>query len=472
MLCGTAFAAHGQAVEPAFVARPDPLAGRERLGQAVAVVPGLIVCGAPGYEAQGTDAGGVLVFRLHRGLDRWVPDAWLTVPGASAGDGFGAALAASGSTLAIGSSGENRVAIVDLDDPAAAPVILAGGPDFGRSLAIEGDTLIVGEPQRAGQIGRGRVTVFERTTPSGWNLSQTLSVDTLGLNAGFGVSVALLGNRLLVGAPSAFGTGAAFYYTRPDDDAPWTLNAAVQPANAVPNDQFGAAVALGDRELLIGAPAADVAAPNGGSATIVPILLGTDQLGPPTTLFAPSPATNALFGSAVAARGDLIAITAPLGDGLAGGAWVFRRLADESFTPAQRLAATTPEPFAGFGTSIAIADEFIAAGAPQLDASPFDPDAGAVNLYRTLAALGYADDCNDNGTDDLVDLFVTRTATDCNGNGRIDACEIAENPDLDSNNDGVLDGCDADCPADQNFDGLLTPADFTAWLLNYSIGCP
>ncbi|MEO1584978.1 MAG: immunoglobulin domain-containing protein [Planctomycetota bacterium] len=30
----------------------------------------------------------------------------------------------------------------------------------------------------------------------------------------------------------------------------------------------------------------------------------------------------------------------------------------------------------------------------------------------------------------------------------------------------------AECPADQNFDGMLTPADFTAWVLNYNAGCP
>lgn len=28
------------------------------------------------------------------------------------------------------------------------------------------------------------------------------------------------------------------------------------------------------------------------------------------------------------------------------------------------------------------------------------------------------------------------------------------------------------CPADQNFDGTLTPADFTAWIFNYNTGCP
>ncbi|MEO0632344.1 MAG: choice-of-anchor Q domain-containing protein, partial [Planctomycetota bacterium] len=29
----------------------------------------------------------------------------------------------------------------------------------------------------------------------------------------------------------------------------------------------------------------------------------------------------------------------------------------------------------------------------------------------------------------------------------------------------------AECPADQNFDGQLTPADFTAWVINFNAGC-
>ena len=472
MGCAWVMPVSGQDADPVSVLSPAPLAGLERLGQRVVAVPGIVICGAPGYGAQATDAGGVLVFRLDRGLNRWIADAWFTVPGAQAGDGFGAAVAASGTTLSVGSSGDSRVAIFDLDEPAATPAVLVGGPDFGRSLAIDGDTLVVGEPQRAGQIGRGRARVFLRTGPSSWTPTQTLAVDSLALNAGFGTSLAIRGDQLLVGAPSAMGTGAAYLYRRSGAGSAWTLAETIRPGGLLPGDQFGAAVAIGDRELVVGAPASDVAAGNGGAAFIVPVAVGTGALDPAEPVFAPNAASNALFGSAVAARGDLVAIGAPLGDGFAGDAWVFRRQTDESFVPAVRLAANADEPFAGFATSLTISDEFIVAGAPQLDASPFQPDAGVVAVYDAMGALGLRGDCDANGTDDLVDLFVARTATDCNGNGRIDACEIADNPALDSDGDGVLDGCVIDCAADLNLDGLLTPADFNAWLVSYNQGCP
>ncbi len=31
--------------------------------------------------------------------------------------------------------------------------------------------------------------------------------------------------------------------------------------------------------------------------------------------------------------------------------------------------------------------------------------------------------------------------------------------------------CTVDCPADQNFDGVLSPADFNSWIINYNNGC-
>lgn len=470
--CALSSLAVAQTTDPDSLLKPIPLTGRERLGQSVAVLPSLVVCGSPGFEAQGTDAGGALIFRLDRGQNRWIPDPWLTVPGAMPGQGFGAAIAAERSSLAIGSSGDRRVAVFDLDNAAAPPVLLSGGADFGRSLAIDEGTLVVGEPQRSGQVGRGRAIVFTQDPGGGWQQSQVLEIQSLSLNAGFGVAVAIRGNELLVGAPNALGTGAAYRFRRSDPLQSWALADTIRPDDLNPGDQFGASVAIGNRELVIGAPAADAAASNSGSAYVVPIVVGSGDLAAPARILAPNASANGLFGSAVAVRGDLLAVGAPLGDGFAGDAWVFRRRADESFEPAQRLAANAGEPFASFGTSLAIADEFIAAGAPQLDASPLQPDAGHVAVFETLPALGLQGDCNDNGIDDLVDLFVAGTATDCNGNARIDACEIAANPALDADGDGVLDGCTIDCPADLNADGLLTPADFNAWLFSYTRGCP
>ncbi|MEO1584846.1 MAG: hypothetical protein AAFR96_09785, partial [Planctomycetota bacterium] len=370
----------------------DVASGLERLGSAVAVSPGLVVVGAPGFGDQGIDAGGVLVYRIDRASNRWIPDPWRVVPGAQEGSGFGAAIATDGAVAAAGSSGAGTVALFDLaavagvspDDPPDDPIILLGGPDFGRSLSIDGATLTVGEPQRSGQPGPGRVVVFERDETSAWVETQQITVDSLPINAGFGSAVDLRGDRLLVGAPNADGTGRAFLFRRAHPGSPWTLAAGIAPTDLAPGDQFGASVALGERELVVGAPGSDRILSNAGVTYIVPVDVPAESLGVPQRLELPEPAVNALFGSAVDARGDLLAVGAPLDDGFAGSAWIFRRRADETFQTAQRLAPEPAEPFAGMGSAVAVGSEFIAAGAPRLDASPLQPDAGAVALASTL----------------------------------------------------------------------------------------
>jgi hypothetical protein len=63
-------------------------------------------------------------------------------------------------------------------------------------------------------------------------------------------------------------------------------------------------------------------------------------------------------------------------------------------------------------------------------------------------------DCNNNGTDDTVDIL-TGYSLDCNGNGVPDECDIADGTCEDSNTDGVPDECEIEtCPWDCG-----TPAD-------------
>lgn len=49
-------------------------------------------------------------------------------------------------------------------------------------------------------------------------------------------------------------------------------------------------------------------------------------------------------------------------------------------------------------------------------------------------------DCNGNDVPDDVELT---SATDCDANGRLDICNLAENPDLDRNSNGIPDSCDS-----------------------------
>ena len=77
-------------------------------------------------------------------------------------------------------------------------------------------------------------------------------------------------------------------------------------------------------------------------------------------------------------------------------------------------------------------------------------------------------DCNGNGVDDNTDLS-NGTSQDCNGNGIPDECDIAAGLLADNDHNGVPDICS--CLADTNHDGIVSPADFSAWVANYNAGC-
>src|SRR4051812_31141559 len=67
----------------------------------------------------------------------------------------------------------------------------------------------------------------------------------------------------------------------------------------------------------------------------------------------------------------------------------------------------------------------------------------------TIALLGAgavrADDCDDDGVDDALEIQMG-LAPDCNGNGVPDYCDIWVNgTSTDCDNNGVPDDCEADC---------------------------
>ena len=117
---------------------------------------------------------------------------------------------AGGQDVNIGVFEEQR-----LDDPA-----LGGGDRFGAAIDIDDDTLVIGVPFSSAPGRAGSVYIYSRTD-TGWVEQQMLSVDNLPDNhrPQFGASVALEGNVLVVGSPNfdRDGFGAAHVFVRDGD---------------------------------------------------------------------------------------------------------------------------------------------------------------------------------------------------------------------------------------------------------------
>lgn len=146
------------------------------------------------------------------------------------------------------------------------------------------------------------------------------------------------------------------------------------PANA---DQFGNAVAAVGNKILVGARNDDTGASNAGAV----YLFDGNSSAPLLTIVNPNPATNALFGAAVAAFGNDLLIGAPGANGNSGAVY----LCDGS-TGALILTIANPSATADqFGFAVTAVGSNILVGAPLNDTGA--TDAGIAYLFDTNGTL-------------------------------------------------------------------------------------
>jgi len=248
------------------------------------------------------EAGAVYVFTRSAGV--WTQEAYLKASNTDSSDIFGSTLALSGDTLAVGAIGEASNAVgsggdqSDNSAPYAGAVYVftrsagvwsqeaylkASNTDtsdtFGSTLALSGDTLAVGaERESSKAVGSGgdqsdngvgnagAVYVFTRSAGV-WTQEAYLKASNTEAGDHFGVSVALSGNTLAVGAGreaskavgsggdqsdnSARNAGAVYVFTR--SAGVWTQEAYLKASNTNAYDFFGSTLALSGDTLAVGA---------------------------------------------------------------------------------------------------------------------------------------------------------------------------------------------------------------------------
>ncbi len=239
--------------QTAKLVAPDGAAG-DGYGYSVAISGDVAVAGAYRNDAVALDAGAAYV-SVRDGA--WSQDATLRPADLGADDRFGQAVAASGERIIVGSPRDDDLG---LDTGAAyvfvrtaegwqqeAKLLPAGGIDYGRAgqaVAIDGDTAAIS--------GGRKVFVYVRTD-TGW-AQQTVLTSPTGVYDYFGCSIALSGDTLVSGAhgfQSTYDEGRAYVFARAGDA--WSLQATLQAADGVSNDQFGFSVDVDGDTALVGA---------------------------------------------------------------------------------------------------------------------------------------------------------------------------------------------------------------------------
>jgi len=208
--------------------------------------------------------GGVYVF--DKRPSGWVESAKLV--SSNPGGEIGFAVALDGDRFVVSSRGISTSWVFEFNGTAWNQVAELTG-HFGQSLALEGDTLLVGDFENNDLLDlSGAVQVYDRIGGV-WTEGQTLYAPAPRTILGhFGDSIALEGERLVVGAPgferAGVAVGMAFVFER--QGGVWTLTATLRPDEASEHGVFGTAVALAGDRILVGASSADGVAPGTGAA--------------------------------------------------------------------------------------------------------------------------------------------------------------------------------------------------------------
>lgn len=361
-------------------------------GNGVAIQGDLAVVGAPADE--NLDKGSAYVFQQSGTV--WSQQAVLTASDGAIGDLFGWSVAISGDTVIVGaygaSSGQGAAYIfvqngtvwnqqAKLTASDGAP-----GDNLGTGAAIFGDTAVVGANfDDVGSADQGSVYIFERTS-SVWNQTQKLNASDGAAGDQFGVSVAISGSTLIVGAlyddvGSNANQGSAYVFVY--SGSTWTEQAKLTASTGAADDNFGSSVALSGDTAVVGAPS-DGNVPNPGSAYIFTRsgITWTQQ----AQLLASDGAAKDLFGSSVGISGDKAIVGAWGADGAGGlfegSAYVFER-SGSVWTQTAQLSVDENggDDFFGYGTAIS-GNNFIV-GAP-LDDIGSNTDQGSAFIFRVL----------------------------------------------------------------------------------------
>lgn len=354
-----------------------------RLGSAVAISGTHALAGAPNSNPGGSPGSGEAFFFEFDGAD-WNPAGVFAIPGAAAGSAFGAAVALDGDRAAVSapgaSNGRGRVFLYAWNGVAWSfdqelPQVLNQNDEYGASLDLSGDLLLVGAPgddDVANNSGAGYLWRFDGAA---WSLEQKLLFAGGAAGDERGTAVGVEGDLAVVAGSAAVGdSGAAATFEF--DGAVWAD--AALPAAPNPGDLFGAAAALTGTRVLIGAPASDEHGNNSGAVFSYSFSGGSfAATGPvaPTDLNAQDS-----FAFDIDLDAGRAVVGAPGDNEAASDGGSVYVMDEASGWSAIKLTASDPDSVHFFGNSVAIDGDTIAVGAPRDDTQA--SDAGAVYVFE------------------------------------------------------------------------------------------
>jgi len=235
----------------------------DHFGRNVALDGDTLVIGVPdedsagigvnsGLETSNAESGSGAVYVFVRNNGVWSQQAYIKASNTGGGDAFGASVAISGDTVVVGAPGEDGH-------------LLTGSTSSPPDNTTTGD----------GASASGAAYVFTRSGTT-WSQQAYIKASNAGANDNFGTSVAINVDTLTVGAPdedgggvgittgspndtttgnAASGSGAVYLFTR--SGTTWSQHAYLKASNTETGDAFGTGISISGTKLGVGAPGED-----------------------------------------------------------------------------------------------------------------------------------------------------------------------------------------------------------------------
>ncbi len=308
-------------ISKSFVA---PTGGDQYFGFEVDYDGTTLIIGAAGADNGGGALSGLSYIYTHDGSS-WVRQATLSPSDGEASARFGYSVGVDGDHAVIGAilhSGGGAAYVSRQTSPGVwsdpvhltLPPYISGGDQFGISVAIDGEILVVGSDRENGL--RGAAAVYEwNSGTSTWDYKKPLTASDAAANDYLGYSVAIDGDTVVVGARfgncAATNTGSAYVFTR--SGGLWLEQDELCPTDAgVANDWFGERVAVSGDTVVVGAPEHLDTGSNAGAAYV--FTQSGANWSQEAKLVELIPATGNRFGQEVEINGDQLAVSAIRGD--------------------------------------------------------------------------------------------------------------------------------------------------------------
>lgn len=272
---------------------------------------------------------------------------------------------------------------------------------FGDPVSISGDYIVVGDGYQDngnpdGNYNSGAVYVFHRGENNDWSSVLKLTVADSQQGDFFGHAVSIRGDYIIAGSYFKntnwfkLHTGAAYIFQRVGSNS-WAQTAKLTASDAQADDWFGMSVAINGNYVIVGAPLEDGGEGdpnlNSGATYIYKRLPNGDwiQL---TKITASDANADDNFGY-VATNGDYFLIGA-YGDDLgvgnlypnAGSAYIYQRISDSNWIQLIKINASDFQSDDRFGCAVAIDNNYLVVGALGEDGiGNMKPSAGAAYIF-------------------------------------------------------------------------------------------